>query len=116
MLRSRLGDREAEKLIVSEKAATSDKDKQIISSFKVGDTIEGEISGVVDFGAFIKFSSKNDNGEDGNTLEGLVHISHLAKDRVNKVEDIIKLGDEILVKCIGTDKKGRLNFSRKEAL
>ena len=48
--------------------------------------------------------------------EGLVHISQLAKERVNKTEDVVKLGDEILVKAIGTDKKGRLNFSRKEAL
>jgi len=48
--------------------------------------------------------------------EGLVHISKLAKDHVEKVEDVVKLGDEILVKAIGTDKKGRLNFSRKDAL
>ena len=48
--------------------------------------------------------------------EGLVHISKLSKDRVEKVEDVVKLGDEILVKAIGTDKKGRLNFSRKDAL
>ena len=48
--------------------------------------------------------------------EGLVHISKLSKDHVEKVEDVVKLGDEILVKAIGTDKKGRLNFSRKDAL
>ncbi len=48
--------------------------------------------------------------------EGLVHISHLAKERVEKVEDVVHVGDEIVVKAIGTDKKGRLNFSRKEAL
>lgn len=48
--------------------------------------------------------------------EGLVHISKLSKDRVEKVEDVVKLGDEILVKAIGTDNKGRLNFSRKDAL
>ena len=48
--------------------------------------------------------------------EGLVHISKLAKDHVDKVTDVVKLGDEILVKAIGTDKKGRLNFSRKDAL
>ena len=48
--------------------------------------------------------------------EGLVHISKLAKDRVEKVEDVVKLGDEILVKAIGTDNKGRLNFSRRDAL
>ena len=48
--------------------------------------------------------------------EGLVHISQLAKERVAKVEDVVKLGDEIIVKAIGADKKGRLNFSRKDAL
>ena len=48
--------------------------------------------------------------------EGLVHISKLAKERVEKVEDVVKLGDEIVVKAIGTDNKGRLNFSRKDAM
>ena len=48
--------------------------------------------------------------------EGLVHISKLAKERVEKVEDVVKVGDEIVVKAIGTDNKGRLNFSRKDAL
>ena len=48
--------------------------------------------------------------------EGLVHISQLAKERVEKVSDVVKVGDEILVKAIGLDKKGRLNFSRKDAL
>ena len=48
--------------------------------------------------------------------EGLVHISKLAKDRVEKVEDVVKVGDEIVVKAIGTDNKGRLNFSRKDAM
>jgi len=48
--------------------------------------------------------------------EGLVHISQLANERVNKTEDVVKLGDEIIVKAVGYDKKGRLNLSRKEAL
>ena len=48
--------------------------------------------------------------------EGLVHISKLAKERVEKTEDVVKLGDEIVVKAIGTDNKGRLNFSRKDAM
>ncbi len=48
--------------------------------------------------------------------EGFVHISKLAKDRVDKVEDVVKEGDEIVVKFIGTDNKGRLNFSRKDAM
>ena len=48
--------------------------------------------------------------------EGLVHISKLSKERVDKVEDVVKVGDEIVVKAIGTDNKGRLNFSRKDAM
>ena len=48
--------------------------------------------------------------------EGLVHISKLAKERVEKVEDVVKVGDEIVVKAIGNDNKGRLNFSRKDAM
>ena len=48
--------------------------------------------------------------------EGMVHISQLAPDRVAKVEDVVKEGDEIIVKCLGYDNRGRLNFSRKEAI
>ena len=48
--------------------------------------------------------------------EGMVHISQLAPDRVAKVEDVVKVGDEIIVKCLGYDNKGRLNFSRKEGI
>ena len=48
--------------------------------------------------------------------DGLVHISQLANDRVNKVEDVVKLGDEILVKVTEIDKQGRVNLSRKAML
>ena len=48
--------------------------------------------------------------------EGLVHISKLSKERVEQCEDIVKVGDEIIVKAIGTDNKGRLNFSRRDAM
>ena len=48
--------------------------------------------------------------------EGLVHVSHLAKERVEKPSDMVKVGDEIVVKSLGYDKRGRLNLSRKEAL
>ena len=48
--------------------------------------------------------------------EGLVHISQLSNERVEKTEDVVKVGDTIVVKAIGPDKKGRQNFSRKEAL
>lgn len=48
--------------------------------------------------------------------EGLIHISKLANERVEKVEDVVKVGDEIVVKALEIDKKGRINFSRKDAL
>ena len=48
--------------------------------------------------------------------DGLVHISELANFRVKKTEDIVKLGDEIWVKCLGVDEKGRVRLSRKEAM
>ena len=66
-------DRENEKLIVSEKAAYSAEEKKAISELKVGDVIEGEVSGVVDFGAFVKFlpPSKGDSTREEDKLEGL---------------------------------------------
>ncbi|PKK96874.1 MAG: hypothetical protein CVV58_04145, partial [Tenericutes bacterium HGW-Tenericutes-3] len=48
--------------------------------------------------------------------DGLVHISRLAKERVEKVESVVSIGDQILVKCIGIDDKGRIDLSRKDAL
>ena len=62
---------------------------------------------IEDFGCFVQLWPG---------CEGLVHVSQLADTRVDKVEDIVKLGDEIIVKALGLDKKGRQNFSRKDAL
>lgn len=75
-----------EKLIVSEKAAWDDKQKKAISKHKVGDKIKGQVTGVVDFGAFVEF---------GDNLEGLVHISELAWQRIDNPRDIIKVGDVV---------------------
>ena len=72
-----------------------------------GKIYSAKVVKIEDFGCFVEVWPG---------CEGLVHISKLAKDHVEKVEDVVKLGDEILVKAIGTDKKGRLNFSRKDAL
>jgi len=98
-------DREAEKLIASEKAAQSDRDKETISNFKVGDVISGEISGVVDFGAFVKFSPRNDDGEinEREKVEGLVHISELAWQLIENPRTIVKVGDKVEAKIIGID-------------
>ena len=73
-----------EKLIVSEKAAWDDKQKKVISKYRVGDKVKGKITGVVDFGAFVEF---------GDNLEGLVHISELAWQRIDDPRDIVKVGD-----------------------
>ncbi|WP_457614627.1 30S ribosomal protein S1, partial [Methanopyrus sp.] len=104
--------RDEEKLIVSEKAATSEKEKAIIAKLKEGDIVEGTVSGVVDFGAFIKFyppnASKDD--EEESQLEGLVHISELAWQLIDNPREIIKVGDKIKAKIIGVD-ESRISLS-----
>lgn len=98
--------RESEKLIVSEKAAQSEKEREAIANFSLGDVISGEISGVVDFGAFIKFSPRNSKGEvdeDKDKLEGLVHISELAWQLIEDPRSIVKVGDRVEAKIIGID-------------
>ncbi len=98
-------DKEGEKLIVSEKAAFSDKERKSISEIKVGDTIEGEVSGVVDFGAFVKFlpPSKKDSKKEEDKLEGLVHISELAWQLIDNPRDVVKTGDKVKCQVIGID-------------
>ncbi|MFC1633013.1 30S ribosomal protein S1 [Patescibacteria group bacterium] len=95
-------DREEGKLILSEKAAQMEAKKDQISKLDAGTIVEGEVSGVVDFGAFVQF--------DG--LEGLVHISELAWQRVDDPRDIIKVGDKVKVKVIGIDDT-RISLSMK---
>lgn len=97
--------REDEKLIVSEKAAMSEKEREVISELKIDDIVEGEISGVVDFGAFIKFlpASKKSSKNDSDKLEGLVHISELAWQLINDPREVVKVGDKIKAKIIGID-------------
>lgn len=97
--------REDEKLIVSEKAAMSEKERKVISELKIDDIVEGEISGVVDFGAFIKFlpTSKADSKKDSDKLEGLVHISELAWQLINNPREVVKVGDKVKAKIIGID-------------
>jgi small subunit ribosomal protein S1 len=99
-------DKESEKLIVSEKATQKERDREVISGMKVGDVIEGEVSGVVDFGAFIKFFPFNKDPEsltEEDKLEGLVHISELAWQLIEDPRDIIKVGSKIKAKIIGID-------------
>src|SRR5690554_456474 len=74
---------------------------------EVGKVYEGKVVRVENFGAFVELWKGQ---------EGLVHISKLAKERVEKVTDIVNVGDMILVKCIKIDEKGRVDLSRKDAL
>ncbi len=98
-------DREAQKLIVSEKAAHADEEKKAISELKTGDIIEGEASGVVDFGAFVKFlpPSKSDSKREEDRLEGLVHISEMAWQLIDNPREIVKTGDRVKARIIGID-------------
>lgn len=86
-------DRDEDKLIISEKKAEFDKQKERMGNLEVGTVIEGEVSGIVDFGAFIKF------GE----LEGLAHISELAWQRIDSPEEVVKAGDKVKALVIGID-------------
>ncbi|OGC37155.1 hypothetical protein A2526_06830, partial [candidate division WOR-1 bacterium RIFOXYD2_FULL_36_8] len=93
-----------EKLIFSERAAWEEKQKDKLDQFKVGDIVEGKISGVVDFGCFVEF---------GQGLEGLVHISELAWQRIDNPRDVVKSGDKVKAKIINLDgSKISLSFRR----
>lgn len=107
-------DRETEKLIVSERAAMSEKEKEVIAKMSIGDIIEGEVSGVVDFGAFVKFlpSAKEGSEKESDKLEGLVHISELAWQLIEDPRTIVKTGDKVRAKIIGIDDR-RISLSIK---
>jgi small subunit ribosomal protein S1 len=107
-------DRATEKLIVSERAASSEKEKEVISQLQAGDTIEGEVSGVVDFGAFVKFlpPAKASSDRESDKLEGLVHISELAWQLIDDPRSIVKTGDKVKAKIIGIDDT-RISLSMK---
>ncbi|EGP5615507.1 TPA: polyribonucleotide nucleotidyltransferase [Enterococcus faecium] len=81
--------------------------EDLTKEVKVGEVYLGKVVRIEKFGAFVNLIKGKD---------GLVHISQLANDRVNKVEDVVKLGDEILVKVTEIDKQGRVNLSRKAML
>jgi len=95
---------EDEKLIVSEKAAHSDMEREAIAGLHVGDTISGEVSGVVDFGAFVKFTPAGAESEEEDAkLEGLIHISELAWQLIDNPREVIKVNDKTEAKIIGID-------------
>lgn len=101
-------DRKEEKLILSEKAKDNKKIKEILEKYKIGDVIEGEITGVVDFGAFIKFP---DGAGPDDFLEGLIHISELDWQLIEDPSSVIKVGEKIKAKIIDiSDKKVSLSI------
>ncbi len=106
---------EDEKLIVSEKEAYKEEEKKNIAEFKVGDVVEGEVSGVVDFGAFIKFLPPSLKGskEDSDKLEGLVHISQLDWKLIDNPRDVVAVGDRLKAKIISIDET-RISLSVRE--
>jgi len=81
--------------------------EEVVREVEVGKIYDAKVVKIEEFGCFVQLWPG---------CEGLVHISQLSHDRVEKVEDVVQLGDEIIVKAQGPDKKGRQNFSRKEAL
>ena len=80
---------------------------KVIKDIEVGEIYMGKVVKIVPFGAFVEIL----NGK-----EGLVHISNIAHERINNVEDVLKVGDEILVKVMEIDSQGRINLSRKALL
>ena len=88
-------------------AKTKEMIEEVVREVEYGEIYNGRITKVEDFGCFVELWPG---------CEGLVHVSQLAWDRVNRPSDLFKVGDEILVKSLGYDNKGRLNLSRKEAL
>ena len=79
--------------------------KTITTDFEEGQIFTGKVISIKEFGAFLEFAPGK---------EGMVHISKIAKERINKVEDVLALGDVVKVVCLGKDKMGRISFSMKD--
>ena len=77
----------------------------IVTDFEAGQVFEGKVVSIKEFGAFLEFAPGK---------EGMVHISKIAKGRINRVEDVLTLGDTVKVVCLGKDKMGRISFSMKD--
>ena len=79
--------------------------KMITTDFEEGQIFQGTVVSIKEFGAFIEFAPGK---------EGMVHISKIARERINRVEDVLTLGDKVTVVCLGKDKMGRISFSMKD--
>ena len=97
-------DESEEKLIVSERASHEEAQQEALEKYKVGDVVEGKVTGVVDFGAFVEF-------DDG--LEGLVHISELAWQRIDDPRNVVNVGETIKAEIISIE-KGKISLSIKK--
>ena len=95
---------EEEKLIVSEKETVKEEQEKIVAKYKVGDVVNGKISGVVSFGAFVEF-------DDG--LEGLIHISEIAWKRIDDPNEYVKVGDPVSAKIIDIN-NSKISLSMKQ--
>ena len=82
------------KLIISERAKESEKLRKILDKYKIGDVVKGEITGITDFGVFMKFGEKEEE------LEGLIHISELDWQLIEDPSDVVKVGDKVDAKII----------------
>ena len=78
----------------------------IVTDFEKGQTFTGKVISIKEFGAFVEFAPGK---------EGMVHISKISKERIDRVEDVLTLGDTVKVVCLGKDKMGRISFSIKDA-
>ncbi len=79
--------------------------KTIVTDYQEGQIFQGIVVSIKEFGAFIEFAPGK---------EGMVHISKIARERINRVEDVLTLGDKVTVVCLGKDKMGRMSFSMKD--
>jgi polyribonucleotide nucleotidyltransferase len=81
--------------------------RELTQEAEIGKLYLGVVKRIVDFGAFVEIFPGTD---------GLIHISHLARERVERVTDVVNEGDEVLVRVIDIDKAGKIRLSRKDAL
>ena len=79
--------------------------KTIVTDYQEGQIFQGVVVSIKEFGAFVEFAPGK---------EGMVHISKIARERINRVEDVLTLGDKVTVVCLGKDKMGRMSFSMKD--
>jgi len=103
-----------EKLILSEKATEMDKIKEVLKNYKAGDVVKGEITAVLDFGAFIKFSAtdKIPTGKEKEEIEGLIHISELDWKLIEDPSEVVKVGDKVEAEIIDIS-NGKVSLSLK---